>query len=128
MAKITTATLLKMKQQGEKITMLTAYDASFAKLFAEQGVETILVGDSLGMVLQGHADTLPVTVEQIAYHVRCARAGAPQAFVIADMPFMSYATPEQTFQTVVPMMIRIAAGMGREKRVRNSQILSKAVS
>ncbi|HAT42089.1 MAG TPA: 3-methyl-2-oxobutanoate hydroxymethyltransferase [Rheinheimera sp.] len=104
MAKITTATLLKMKQQGEKITMLTAYDASFAKLFAEQGVETILVGDSLGMVLQGHADTLPVTVEQIAYHVRCVRAGAPQAFVIADMPFMSYATPEQTFQTVVPMM------------------------
>ncbi len=104
MAEITTATLLKMKQQGEKITMLTAYDASFAKLFAEQGVETILVGDSLGMVLQGHADTLPVTVEQIAYHVRCVRAGAPQAFVIADMPFMSYATPEQTFQTVVPMM------------------------
>lgn len=104
MAKITTATLLKMKQQGEKITMLTAYDASFAKLFAEQGVETILVGDSLGMVLQGHADTLPVTVEQIAYHVRCVRAGAPQAFVIADMPFMSYATAEQTFQTVVPMM------------------------
>ena len=104
MAKITTATLLKMKQQGEKITMLAAYDASFAKLFAEQGVETILVGDSLGMVLQGHADTLPVTVEQIAYHVRCVRAGAPQAFVIADMPFMSYATPEQTFQTVVPMM------------------------
>lgn len=104
MAKITTATLLKMKQQGEKITMLTAYDASFAKLFAEQGVETILVGDSLGMVLQGHADTLPVTVEHIAYHVRCVRAGAPQAFVIADMPFMSYATPEQTFQTVVPMM------------------------
>jgi len=104
MAKITTATLLKMKQQGEKITMLTAYDASFAKLFAEQGVETLLIGDSLGMVLQGHADTLAVTVEQIAYHVRCVRAGAPQAFVIADMPFMSYASLEQTLQTVVPMM------------------------
>jgi 3-methyl-2-oxobutanoate hydroxymethyltransferase len=104
MAKITTATLLKMKQQGEKITMLTAYDASFAKLFADSGVETLLVGDSLGMVLQGQSDTLPVTVEQIAYHTRCVRAGAPQAFIIADMPFMSYATMEQTFANVTPMM------------------------
>ena len=104
MAKITTATLLKMKQQGEKITMLTAYDASFAKLFAEGGVETLLIGDSLGMVLQGQSDTLPVTVEQIAYHTRCVRAGAPQAFVIADMPFMSYATMEQAFASVTPLM------------------------
>ncbi len=104
MAKITTATLLKMKQQGEKITMLTAYDASFAKLFAEGGVETLLIGDSLGMVLQGQSDTLPVTVEQIAYHTRCVRAGAPQAFVIADMPFMSYATKEQAFASVTPLM------------------------
>ncbi|MDZ7870250.1 MAG: 3-methyl-2-oxobutanoate hydroxymethyltransferase [Rheinheimera sp.] len=104
MAKITTSTLLKMKQQGEKITMLTAYDASFAKLFADSGVETLLVGDSLGMVLQGQLDTLPVTVEQIAYHTRCVRAGAPQAFIIADMPFMSYATMEQAFANVTPMM------------------------
>lgn len=104
MAKITTATLLKLKQQGEKITMLTAYDASFAKLFAESGVETLLIGDSLGMVLQGQSDTLPVTIEQIAYHTRCVRAGAPQAFVIADMPFMSYATMEQTFASVTPLM------------------------
>ena len=84
--------------------MLTAYDASFAKLFADSGVETLLVGDSLGMVLQGQSDTLPVTVEQIAYHTRCVRAGAPQAFIIADMPFMSYATMEQTFANVTPMM------------------------
>lgn len=104
MAKITTATLLKLKQQGEKITMLTAYDASFAKLFADSGVETLLIGDSLGMVLQGQSDTLPVTIEQIAYHTRCVRAGAPQAFVIADMPFMSYATMEQTFASVTPLM------------------------
>jgi len=104
MAKITTATLLKMKQQNEKITMLTAYDASFAKLFADSGVETLLIGDSLGMVLQGQSDTLPVTIEQIAYHTRCVRAGAPQAFVIADMPFMSYATMEQTFASVTPLM------------------------
>ncbi|CAM5200248.1 3-methyl-2-oxobutanoate hydroxymethyltransferase [Alishewanella longhuensis] len=94
MAKITTAVLQKMKQQGEKISMLTAYDASFAKLFAEQGVEVLLIGDSLGMVLQGHSDTLPVTISDIAYHTRAVRAGANEAFVIADMPFMSYGTPE----------------------------------
>lgn len=104
MAKITTAQLRKMKQQGEKITALTAYDASFAKLFADAGVEVLLIGDSMGMVLQGHADTLPVTVNDIAYHTRCVRAGAPQAFVIADMPFMSYATVEQAMQNATPLM------------------------
>lgn len=104
MAKITTAVLQKMKQQSDKITMLTAYDASFAKLFAEQGVDVLLIGDSLGMVLQGHGDTLPVTVNDIAYHTRAVRAGAPDAFVIADMPFMSYGTLEQALQSVVPLM------------------------
>lgn len=104
MAKITTAVLQKMKQQADKITMLTAYDASFAKLFADNGVETLLVGDSLGMVLQGHSDTLPVTVADIAYHTRSVRAGAPDAFVIADMPFMSYGTTEQALQSVIPLM------------------------
>ena len=74
MAKITTAVLLKMKQQADKISMLTAYDASFAKLFAEQGVDVLLIGDSLGMVLQGHSDTLPVTVADIAYHTKSVRA------------------------------------------------------
>lgn len=104
MAKITTAVLQKMKQQAEKISMLTAYDASFAKLFAEQGVEVLLIGDSLGMVLQGHTDTLPVTVTDIAYHTRAVRAGAPDAFVIADMPFMSYGTTEQALLQVIPLM------------------------
>ncbi len=104
MAKITTAVLQKMKQQGEKISMLTAYDASFAKLFAEQGVEVLLIGDSLGMVLQGHSDTLPVTISDIAYHTRAVRAGASEAFIIADMPFMSYGTTEQTLQSVIPLM------------------------
>ncbi len=104
MAKITTAVLQKMKQQGEKITMLTAYDASFAKLFAEQGVETLLIGDSLGMVLQGHTDTLPVTIEDIAYHTKAVRKGAPDAFVIADMPFMTYGTTEQALHNVIPLM------------------------
>ncbi|MCH8538878.1 MAG: 3-methyl-2-oxobutanoate hydroxymethyltransferase [Alkalimonas sp.] len=104
MAKITTAVLQKMKQQGEKITSLTAYDASFGKLFAEEGVEVLLIGDSLGMVLQGHTDTLPVTVSDIAYHTRCVRAGAADAFVIADLPFMSYTSTEQAFQSVLPLM------------------------
>lgn len=104
MAKITTTVLQKMKQQSDKITMLTAYDASFAKLFAEQGVDILLIGDSLGMVLQGHGDTLPVTVSDIAYHTRAVRAGAKEAFIIADMPFMSYGTLEQALQSVVPLM------------------------
>lgn len=104
MAKVTTAVLQKMKQQGDKITMLTAYDASFAKLFAEQGVDVLLVGDSLGMVLQGRSDTLPVTLQDIAYHTRSVRAGAVDAFIIADMPFMTYGTTEQTLASVVPLM------------------------
>ena len=104
MAKITTAVLQKMKQQGDKITSLTAYDASFAKLFADEGVDVLLIGDSLGMVLQGHGDTLPVTVQDIAYHTRCVRAGAPDAFVIADLPFMSYSSTEQAFSSVTPLM------------------------
>ncbi|MCC5826717.1 3-methyl-2-oxobutanoate hydroxymethyltransferase, partial [Alkalimonas sp.] len=104
MAKITTAVLQKMKQQGDKITSLTAYDASFAKLFADEGVDVLLIGDSLGMVLQGHTDTLPVTVQDIAYHTRGVRAGAPDAFVIADLPFMSYASTEQAFASVTPLM------------------------
>jgi 3-methyl-2-oxobutanoate hydroxymethyltransferase len=97
MKKVTVSKLLAQKQSGEKITALTAYDASFAKLFDEQGVDLILIGDSLGMVLQGQEDTLPVTVDDICYHTRAVSRGAKSAFVVADMPFMSYATPEQTY-------------------------------
>lgn len=104
MAKITTAKLLKMRQEDHKISAITAYDASFAKLFDDAGMEVILVGDSMGMVLQGHDDTLPVTVDDIAYHTRCVRRGAEQALVIADMPFMSYATPEQTYANAAKLM------------------------
>lgn len=102
--KVTTSTLLDMKQQGQKITALTAYDASFAKLFDEQGVDVMLIGDSLGMVLQGQDDTLSVTVEDIAYHTRAVRRGTQRAFVIADMPFMSYATEQQAYQTAAALM------------------------
>lgn len=71
--KITTSTLLSMKEQGQKITALTAYDASFAKLFDEQGVDMMLIGDSLGMVLQGSDDTLTVTIDDIVYHTKAVR-------------------------------------------------------
>jgi 3-methyl-2-oxobutanoate hydroxymethyltransferase len=102
--KVTTSTLFSMKQQGQKITALTAYDASFAKLFDEQGVDVLLIGDSLGMVLQGSDDTLTVTIEDIAYHTRAVRKGTQRAFVVADMPFMSYATPEQSYQNAALLM------------------------
>ncbi len=91
----TLSTLNSYKQEKKKFATITAYDASFARLFAQEGIQVMLIGDSLGMTLQGHNSTLPVTVEQIAYHTRCVRAGAPNAFLIADMPFMSYSTPEQ---------------------------------
>ncbi|HGN1328501.1 TPA: 3-methyl-2-oxobutanoate hydroxymethyltransferase [Proteus mirabilis] len=95
MKPITLSTLNRYKQEKKKFATITAYDASFARLFANEGIPAMLIGDSLGMTLQGHDSTLPVTVEQIAYHTRCVRAGAPNAFLIADMPFMSYSTPEQ---------------------------------
>ncbi len=104
MKKVTTSSIQRMKQQGEKITAITAYDASFAQLFDNHGMEVILIGDSLGMVLQGHSDTLPVTVEDIAYHTRSVRAGASNALIIAEMPFMSYSTPEQTYQNAGILM------------------------
>ena len=104
MTKVTVSHLLKMKQAGQKFASITAYDASFAALFDEVGMPVLLVGDSLGMVLQGHSDTLPVTVADIAYHTRCVRAGAKQALVIADMPFMSYASTAQTLTNATTLM------------------------
>jgi len=112
MAKVTTSTLLKMKQNGEKIAALTAYDSSFAQLFDKQGVHVLLIGDSLGMVLQGDDSTLAVTNQQIAYHTKCVRAGANNALVIADMPFMTYTSAEQTMKHAHELM---AAGANMVK-------------
>jgi len=84
--------LLSMKQAGEKITCLTAYDASFSSLIDKAGVDAILVGDSLGMVIQGQASTLPVTINDMIYHTRCVSQAKQRAVVIADLPFMSYST------------------------------------
>lgn len=110
MKKITINTLLKWKQEGKKFASSTAYDASFAQLFEEKEMPVLLVGDSLGMVLQGKSDTLPVTVDDIAYHTRCVRAGSPNSLLMADMPFMSYATPEQACESAATLM-RAGANM-----------------
>jgi 3-methyl-2-oxobutanoate hydroxymethyltransferase len=88
--KVTIQTLRKMKSEGRKVAMITAYDASFARLVDQGGVDVILVGDSLGMVVQGGANTLPVTMEEMIYHCRSVARGAERAQVVGDMPFMSY--------------------------------------
>jgi 3-methyl-2-oxobutanoate hydroxymethyltransferase len=90
--KVTIHTLRQMKERGERITMLTAYDATFARLLDESHVDVLLVGDSLGMVIQGQDTTLPVTLDEIIYHTRAVVRGASRAHVVADMPFMSYQT------------------------------------
>src|SRR5579864_2580918 len=92
---VTLTTLNQMKQRGEKIACLTAYDASFAALLDGAGVDVVLVGDSLGNVIQGHAATVPVTVDDIVYHTRNVARGLKRAFLIADMPFMSFPTLER---------------------------------
>ena len=104
MRQITTQALLELKQTGEKFTCITAYDATFASLINQAGVETILVGDSLGMVLQGHHDTLPVTISDMVYHTRCAASGKGRSLLISDMPFMSYSNPHQTLTNAAELM------------------------
>lgn len=95
----TTLDLRKMKEAGERITMLTAYDAPSAKLAEEGGIDTILVGDSLGMVVLGYDSTVPVTLEDMVHHTKAVKRGAKDTFVIADMPFLTYHTSlTETFQ------------------------------
>ncbi|EGR1585911.1 3-methyl-2-oxobutanoate hydroxymethyltransferase [Vibrio parahaemolyticus] len=110
MKKMTINDLIKWKQEGRKFATSTAYDASFAQLFESQEMPVLLVGDSLGMVLQGENDTLPVTVDDIVYHTRCVRTGSPNCLLMADMPFMSYATPEQACENAAKLM-RAGANM-----------------
>jgi len=103
--RITLNTLQKMREDGEKITVLTCYDASFAGLLENAGVEVLLVGDSLGMVLQGHESTLPVMLADMAYHTRCVARGSKRAFIVADMPFGTFQVgPQQTFDNAVQLM------------------------
>ncbi|WP_394777665.1 3-methyl-2-oxobutanoate hydroxymethyltransferase [Undibacterium sp.] len=101
---VTIPGLLAQYQQGEKLTMLTCYDASFAALLDRCGVEMLLIGDSLGMVSQGHNSTLPVTVADIAYHTASVARGNKSALVLADLPFGSYGTPEMAFHSAVQLI------------------------
>ncbi len=105
MSRITLHKLHKLHADGVRIAMLTCYDASFAPLIEEAGVECLLVGDSLGMVLQGHDTTLPVSLEDMAYHTACVARGSSTAFVIADLPFGSYQeSREQAYRSSARLM------------------------
>jgi 3-methyl-2-oxobutanoate hydroxymethyltransferase len=108
---LTVPRLRQMKSAGEKIVALTAYDASFGRLLDAAGVDLVLVGDSLGMVLQGHASTLPVTVADIVYHCACVARGMHAPLLVADMPFQSYATPERALSAATPMLAAGHASM-----------------
>ena len=101
---VTLPALQNMKNAGEKIAMLTCYDASFAALMDAGAVDMLLVGDSLGNVLQGHATTLPVTIADIAYHTACVARGNRSALLAADMPFGTYGTPESAYENAVKLM------------------------
>lgn len=104
MAKITAPQLQAKKAAGEKFAVLTAYDATFARVADEAGIEVLLVGDSLGNVLQGNDSTLPVTVDQMVYHTTCVSRGNSNALVIADLPFGSYSTPIQAMDNAASLM------------------------
>lgn len=101
---VTIPSLLAQRQRGEKISMLTCYDASFAALMDRCGVDVLLVGDSLGMVCQGHNSTLPVTLDDEIYHTACVARGSKTALIVADMPFASYATPESAFHNAAKLI------------------------
>lgn len=114
------STLRRMKQDGEPIACLTAYDASFAALVDAAGIDLVLVGDSLGMVIQGHDTTVPVTVDDMIYHSRSVARGLRRAFLVVDMPFMSYTVPIQALENAVrlmqdggAMMIKLEGGDGQ---------------
>jgi 3-methyl-2-oxobutanoate hydroxymethyltransferase len=123
---VNVSTLRSMKESGEPIACLTAYDASFAALVDAGGVDLVLVGDSLGMVIQGHDTTVPVTVNDVVYHTRAVSRGLRRAFLVADMPFMSYANPEQALENSVrmmqeggAMMIKLEGGEGQVEIVEH---------
>lgn len=101
---VTVRTLHEMKRTAQRFVCVTAYDASFARIAESAGIETILVGDSLGMVIQGQRTTVPVSVEEMAYHTRCVCRGISTSLVIADMPFMSYARMEDTLANAATLM------------------------
>jgi 3-methyl-2-oxobutanoate hydroxymethyltransferase len=117
---VNVSTLREMKRERKPIACITAYDASFAQLVDIAGVDVVLVGDSLGMVIQGHDTTVPVTTADVIYHTRSVARGLVHAFLIADMPFMSYTTPAQALDNAVrlmqeggAMMVKLESGQGQ---------------
>ncbi|MCM2335694.1 MAG: 3-methyl-2-oxobutanoate hydroxymethyltransferase [Pseudomonas sp.] len=98
------------KRDGRRLAMLTCYDAGFARVFDAAGIDLVLVGDSLGMVVQGHASTLPVTVADTAYHTACVARGLSRALLVADLPFQSDATPERALDAATALL-QAGAGM-----------------
>jgi 3-methyl-2-oxobutanoate hydroxymethyltransferase len=117
---VTLATLDRMKAEGTKIACLTAYDASFAVLVDKADVDVVLVGDTLGMVIQGHDTTVPVTMEDMVYHTRAVARGLYRPFLMADMPFMSYPDKEQALRNAVRLMqdggakmVKLESGAGQ---------------
>ena len=103
-SRVTLELLAEMKRERTPVTMLTAYDASMAGLFDAAGIDCILVGDSLGNVIQGRDSTLPVTVDDMVYHVECVRRGTRRAMLIGDMPFLSYSSESLAIETARALM------------------------
>jgi 3-methyl-2-oxobutanoate hydroxymethyltransferase len=121
---VTLATLERMKQAGERIACLTCYDASFAALIDEADADVVLVGDSLGMVIQGHDTTVPVTMDHVVYHCRAVARGVNRPFLMADLPFMSYPSKEQALANSVRLMqeggakmVKLESGAGQTEIV-----------
>ena len=125
MSRTTLTTLHKMAREGEKIATLTCYDASFAQVLEAAGVDVLLVGDSLGMVLQGRETTLAVTLAEMEYHTRCVARGSQKAFIVADMPFGSYQeNPQEAFRNAARLMsagahmVKLEGGAAMAETVR----------
>jgi 3-methyl-2-oxobutanoate hydroxymethyltransferase len=124
--RITLSNLHKMMRDGQKISMLTCYDASFAALLDTAGVETLLIGDSLGNVLQGHESTLPVSLRDIVYHTACVARGAKNAFIIGDMPFGTFqVSPQDAFRNAAEIMAA-GAQMVKIADARNHRLPDRA--
>lgn len=124
-APLTSASLATMKSNAERIAVMTCYDASFCRVLDGAGVDVLLVGDSLGNVVQGHASTVPVTLEQMVYHTACVSRVAERVLVVADMPFLSYATPERAIDAASKLMgeggaamVKVEGGASVVKTVR----------
>ena len=127
--KVTVTHLKKLKQQGEKFACLTAYDYSFASLIEDCGVEVVLVGDSLGMVIQGHDTTIPVTLAEIEYHGRAVAAGLKNSMLMLDMPFGSLNSPQQALDNASHLLKQTQAQVvkleGGETQIKTVETLSR---